>query len=643
MRRRRLKPHVLVGIVLGGLIIAGSFVVPRVLRSSAAVAASTARQGAEQARHRLASFDLDLGQLARHVDVEQIKQADLEQLLSDPDVQTRLDAVRSDLEKVVRAAQAEDRRLAERGVSPSELRPMATGAAAVRSAADTLAASVRENQNLLRSALEAAREAADADRGVAVANHAVGMIELARAADELTQAANLRIELEAALADLFSVASRLQNVRSELDQCEAYDVAPALEQLAAESEKAAAALQAAQQRRDELSARVTQLEGELAQVRSELDQARRELLELERAGFTPGDDDSFESYRQRYRELSDRLARAQEREQLLRFGGLKGVTFEQDDAAEGAATGGEPVEGIDSLRLQLDAATDNAARWQGAREALDQQAAFTRSGAELVAETRTRLAAQAKELQTQLDAAKARVVELASQGFERESAVLSAARQAEDAFGRAGSAASNWVSQAQTLRREKDTKNQNERLAMITRDSYVQLIGPTGQAEAQMLAGHAFAMRIAALDSTLRQMTRITEMVPGFAFDAAETQQLLATAREEGMTTLNKALAVYQRLAGQQGPTTWVFQASLGYAYALMAQVDPAQAESYRAQMLQWVGQAVTGREQWPYLQWHVAVLRQLGGGAAPAPETPENGDVEDLDGGGGGDGADGG
>src|SRR5690606_22206359 len=122
-----------------------------------------------------------------------------------------------------------------------------------------------------------------------------------------------------------------------------------------------------------LAATIAEREAELQQVRDALRQAQDEQVRLEEAGFTAGDEGSFQQYRQRYESVSGRLRELQAREALLAGGGYETVELDPYDLLESALEVDGPVVGLDELQRRKAVLDGKVARSQVGADALAAQ------------------------------------------------------------------------------------------------------------------------------------------------------------------------------------------------------------------------------------------------------------------------------
>jgi len=212
---------------------------------------------------------------------------------------------------------------------------------------------------------------------------------------------------------------------------------------------------------------------------------------------------------------------------------------------------------------------------------------------------------------------------------------LAAARSATRAFGQASAAAEAWIRAAREAQ-EADPQRKNERLTMILDDPYFEQVARSAEAAARLLEGRICALRADYSADLIDDMRLYTDYNTGaeVQFEPEPIQEALATARDEGRQTVEKAAEIYNRIAERLAPkaTDWLALAGKAAAYHLLGRLDPDEAASHRSTALEAVQKALAKREQSPYLA-KVAVFRNAltEGGATtkPAAEPEKTPDKE--------------
>lgn len=627
-----MKPQVLTGLLIGGVIAAGAFLTPGLLRTDSS--ARTAEQKTEQARRELNTYNFGLSQHVRALDTESLKSADLDALISSD--QTRFDALGQKFHQDIQRQQAVNQLGVRAGLPRSTLTARNAGSAGIRAALTELDARVRQNESILTSARNLANEAVQADRESPGAAFVSGAIELTRAGEALAVAQAVRARLDARLADLVNAARELGSIETDRRQYQAFDVRPALEHIATQVSEIETLQAAARQQVESLGAQIASVKAELGSIQSRMQQARADLLTLEGAGFQPGSDSSFESFRQRYESLSSALRDLGEQEQRLTHGGLSGAQ-PADGGDEDSLTGGEPVIGLEELERRLAAAEDAAKRLERGRTALQQQAEGLRAEEAAARQTESQLAERSRKQLSTVEQVRGEVLALAEEALKREDDALQAARAAERAFGDSARAQASLASAATKARSELDPTGKNDRLRRITADTLGRQFPEGAEAQARVLAGRVLALRVASIEHLVSAARRVGEFAPSVAFETKELERVLGEAREAGNESLSKAAQWYARV-GESGATGWIYLASAAYAHHLIASIDPARRSAALSEAAAAISKAVARREKSPFMAPHLSFLRQMGGapptGApvddAPAPEdAPEDGSVD--------------
>jgi hypothetical protein len=456
------------------------------------------------------------------------------------------------------------------------------------------------------------------------------MAELVRAATLAAEARELRLSVHAAQADVLDTAIEWRRLKAEADGYADFDVKDILGKLGADRDEVAAAARDAESDVAKIEPLIREREQQLAAVRKALADGRNELLALEREGFRLGDDAAFQAYRQRYSEISARLAAAQEEEQRLALGGVRGAAFEEDETELGAASGGQVEPGLAELKRELDVARARSQRLNAALASLDAKTGAVEQVGESSRQSATRYEPQLAALRTALDEKRAALQKLETQAAEKESDALKAAQSAAAAFSGAERAVQSWISAAREAQSKSDPQRANERLKKIVADTAATRMAQAARAEARVAAGWVYYDRCAALLWSKVLLERLAALLPGGVADTTTIDADIAAAREEGVKALHEARDLYDKLAAGGGVTSWVPQAALASVHYLLSKIDPAQAETARDLAAQTIAKAVDKREKSPYLEWYVRLRDHLGAPkGAPSGEQPsdENGE----------------
>ena len=547
-----MKPSVLVGLGLAVVIIAAAFVVPRL--PSARRTAHQAQEQAALAQRELARVNIGLARLEGLADTAALKDADLDTLVSQ--IEEELRKVSSTSSRLIQEA---DRLAAVHGLPQPGLQPLSASAAGVRRAATEFDTSVRDNQALLKTAIADAQAAAAIDAKELGVSQVLGLAQYLKAALLLGEAEQLRSQQAAKQAELLALGAEWNLARGQADHFRGLDVAPILSGLQSDVAELVALREAATSGLGGLEQDVTEREQELAQVETEMAAAREKMLALERAGFTAGDDASFNAYRTAYLELSETLRHLQEQEQELRFGGLHGAELVGTNPATAEIQGGEPVVGLIELQRRLAIAQERAERSTNANKSLEDHVQYlVDSGRQAQTET-ARYEERLTELEAQQKTVNDEIIDLAARALAKEDEALRAAQAAAQAFATAQSGAQAWMSAAQQLQRERDEQRKNERLRMLIGDPYIEQFARSAEAAARVLAGRVHVQRATSMRELIADRQLMSELNPSFPFKPDPLQTVLDQAKEAGLDTLTKACDAYTQIHGKLSgqPTQW--------------------------------------------------------------------------------------
>jgi hypothetical protein len=612
--------------VIAVVLLAAAFVIPRFLTPTVPPDTLRALEEAELARRQLRSYNASMPLVGAFSDLERLKEADFGRLVERS--QDAFATLGEQFAKRVRAAQLSDR---QNNLPQTDLRAVGGSPSGVQSAVGRFEGALRDNRALLDTAANSARSATQTDRDALGVGHVAGMVKLAKASRLLADARRLRAQLATRQADAVAVAAEWAAVRSEKDHYAGLNVANIQGNLSADLGKISEALAESERRVDALRRAIAEREQALATTRAALEQARAERLSLKEMGFTVGDDASFADYRERYLELSQRLGALQQRQQLLAVGGIRGGQPADDDFLEGELRGGETVIGLEELRRRLAIAEANLERYQQARRALNDQQSLVKTFGDDAQTQENRYTERLEALTAKANRVSEDLAAVNQQAFEKENTAIQAAREAASAFKLAQSAVQGWKRAAEELQREKDPQRMNERLSRIARDTLAGEFVSSAEAQAKTLLGRIHTERALGLAGYLSTLRRMTELMPGSAFEAEPLEEAFNTAREEAISTLGEARELYGRLAQKGGPSSWIHQSSLAAVFHLLWQIDEFNAAQHRSEVINQLGKAVGGRERFPYLQQQVA-LQQAVGGSAPAPGPEADVEEEPLE-----------
>ena len=632
-----MKPQIVVGVIVAAVILGAGLLAPA-LRSQTAKQATQAAQTADLANRELAGFDPLLGRLVRAEDADALNSADVSQLVEG--ARDSFDALNQRFAEDVRDAQTLDRKYEQRGIEPSAIQPLRGDAAAVRSALAQFQSNLTANQALFDQGLQHARDAAKIGDGVPSASFALGMAQFVDGAARMADAQELRRQQEAAQSQLMSAAIDWRRTQSDVDYYAGLEVGPIIAGLRSDLEDIAnlhivAATDAAGLERE-----TTQRDQELAGVRQQLQAARNELLSVEQAGFTAGDDGSFNAFRTRFNQISTRQRDLQRREQMLAGGGRRGAEFEDDDAHDGAIVGGETVQGLEELQRRAARARQRADKLAEARARIEEQIKFVEKAGADAGQEQSRHTQRLEQFRDDLDVRGKEISRLNKAAFNMEAKALTSVQRAVGAFAKAKNAAEAWKRDAGQLQRDVDAERKNERLNLInSRDTTTGSIEASAEAAARVAAGQIYAERVERINEYLSMLERRTQIISGSSLNPQVIQNAqvnVQTAQAEGRKTLNVAKGIYEKLSSGPAEAAWRPKISLAAVYYLLAKLDPARGAENLSLAYEAIHDAVLGREQHPWMDARVVEFHthlQKAAGATPPGDFDEN-EFDDDDGG---------
>jgi len=328
----------------------------------------------------------------------------------------------------------------------------------------------------------------------------------------LSDAEVLRSQQAAYQAELVKLGLDGKLTRGRIEHFRGQDVEPIVAQLEND-------LRDLRQRRGEIGDRITTLESEVRGIEEELggtdgtggilarmQAVQGELLSLEKRGFKAGQDegaDGFEAYRENYRRLSRELEQLQAQEQELRYGGLHGAKLVGHDPSTARVRGGEPVVGLEELQWQLETSRTNAQRLDDAVAALEAYDTHVRKGGQDAGEEIRRHNDHLTDLTSRQKALLTRIMEVAGEAEALEDDALRSARSAESSFRQAGNTIRQWIGDARTVQQERDPERKNPRLNVLLKDPFIEQVGQSAQATAQLLTARIHASRVESAQSMI--------------------------------------------------------------------------------------------------------------------------------------------
>ncbi len=620
-----MKPPILVGVALGVVFLAAGLAAP-LLRSGASKTAEQAQDQAALARRELARYNQMLPQVQPLANAVELKTRDESLAAAATSAEKQLKDLAGEYAKRTRGAQE----LARQGGRPAPTFPApATDAAGARKALDGFDAAVKANESLLKAALKDAQDAAGLDNNAIGVAHSVGMAEYVRAVGLLSQATAAGQQLLEAQAHLVDRASQIKRTGGLATHYKTLDATERVRQLRGDLDEIARLHHDAGADLKTLTEQVEEQTRQLATTDGALQKATAERLALEQQGFTVGDDASFRAYRTRYLALTDELRGLQERQQTLRHGAQEGAEFRGEDLEIARLEGGRPVVGVETLQQRLAAAQERVRRLDAARATLEEQIKHTGTQNQEAQREAARYEQQLAELQTAARTAAESVKTLAAEALEKEEQALGAAKKAAAAFGQTQRSLETWLRGVRELQSTKDVARRNERLRLILQDPFLEQLGRSAEAAAQVLAGRVYAQRVARIDALVRDVELATHLGVDCAFDMAAAETQFAAAQTDGVAVVEKAAETYQRMGERSGPTTWIPQGALAAAHHLLAQIDDTQRDVRFDQAREALAKALEKNEKSPYAQPLIRFRDALAATKAPPPpaeKTDETG-----------------
>ena len=610
-----MKP-LITGVVLAIVFLAIMFVVPAFMPRATDSTTIEAEKKAELARRQLHSYDATLPLTAEQSDLEQLKAADLGQMAEK--AAEEYAAVQSDFNRTIQGAKKLDQRS---GLTTSDLRPMSIGTGAV----STFEKAVRDNDKLLKDAVQNARQATqeDRDRKALSVGQIAGTTKLVEANRVLGEARLQRTTLTTELDRSLNLAVRWAELQALNEHYAGLDLSDVEKSLADDLTEVGAQIEETGNELRDLESSLASTKQTLEGIQAELQQKQTQLADLERNGFDTSDTAAFEAYRAQYEKLSNEMSVLQLREQTLTHGGIEGGTVIGDDLLSGEIQGGTTVVGVDELDRKAAILKVKLERLEKARQALESQHTLT---AGLTSESKNQQTSCGEKLQAtkaEFDRARAQAEETAKLAFEKEDAALQATRDAASGFKTAKSAADQWKTQARSTQQNYDAPKMNERLKKIINDEYAVSAATSGEAQAKALEGRILTERALGLREQLNVAERIKALMPDAELDIATMQEGFTQAHDTAIETLNAARKMYELLADKSSPTQWVPKSSLATIYHLLWEIDTTNADQHRSNLMDLLGRVVLGKLQFPYIQQQVQLYTALGG-SITTPQQPE-------------------
>lgn len=626
-----MRPAIFIGVVLAALILAAGVFAPYFAEQRARSTAAAWEQ-TDAVRRDLQRVNLRAVRLASTLDANS---ATIEGPALESAAASAAEQLKTLSEQWGRTNRSAAERIRQAGLTPPSVAAPKSDPAGMQRAISGMQTSLAQDAKRIDEIVRAAQSISSIEATAIGGDYTAGMVLLTRAMRSAILAQHAAAEQFSEQSTLVSLATRWAATRARADYFRALDSKPVIDALRGDLDELASLKRSADQRAGELAEELAARERELESLAAELASTREALAAHETDGFEAGSDSSFAAYRLKHAELSATLQEIEAREHALRFGARVGAELSSQDIATAEILGGEPGTPVSVLRERSSIASDRAERLSGGNVDLDafisriqdigQRA--VKQGAEYDAAIADLLARQKSSLE--------RLASLAAAASGAEDAALKDAEAAARAFGKASAAVKNWVSAARQLQSSRDPAGANERLKRLTRDPYIDQVGASAEAAAQVFIARWSADRIDRVQRLLTDMRLFGEINPdpSFTFDPAPFQELATNAQTAGMAAAEKARTTYERLSSAPPNTKWVALGALAAAQHVSARLDPTQAQAYRDSALAKVDEAVKDAEQNPLLARYVQLRDHLRGPEKPSTDTaPADGEGEATD-----------
>lgn len=591
-----------------------------------------ASQKAEAARRLAFRAGTHVSRVALQHELEAMKsRQDLDELIAQS--KESFDQLAQQFNKEISELQRSDAQ-ARADLPPLAAKAPSLTASGVRGAIDSFADSLKADRELL---VQAEKLIADAPGGVSdvvLLPQVRGNVHYLQGLIAFAQSQAARKRLAAQRAHMLQVAASLRQTQSYIDRYVSMDVSDIVAELEQGLEEAKNLENEALSEASGLEVEVASVQQQIDQVRSEMTGTQGELREVEKTGFTAGNDASFQGYRQRYLELAGKLNELERREQELLHGGVAGAEFERGDILNASMSGGQPVTSLDYLKWRLADAQKRAEGLQNYRKSIEEKIGFIQSLGRSAGDSRVNYEERMTELRSKLAAADEERRKHFTEAFNLENEALTAAQKAKQHFAAAAQAATTWINDASTAQRENDPERTNERLRQIVGDTMARRVGESSEAAANLLIGQIHAQRVEDFTRELDTYDQIARYVPGVQIGNPEQlNTVLGTAREAGQNAVKDAITKYEAWAQNADATQWVSQAALATAYYLLGRLEPAMAGDHAVKARELIAAAVEGRRQSPYLKHavmffdHLAALAEKAAQEQPGIDPARFGD----------------
>lgn len=607
------------GAILAFVLLGASFLAPRFFHTSSAAIHPAAQRRAEEAQRQLASYNEGVPRLLARQDVEALKNADAEKLLArvDKDVEEQAALISQTIER----ARQTDRASGLSGSIPNPAR----GADLIRKGVADLQKLGNANDSNLKAAMKAANDAVNESRTSLGVGQVLGMVKAVEAGAQLAEARRIRTRLNDERVEAVAAATEWAIAKTNLDHYSGLTSKSADEALREDMSEFEKLLTEGQSALDELNRTLADRKAALEATKTALAAARAELVRIEQTGFQPGNDSSYQSMKSSLESVSKRLSELQEQEQLLTNGGLKGAQFSDEEFATSKIEGGEDTLGILELERRHQVAADRVSRLTRGKDAIAKQLENVGAYGKSAADEAKRLSAVLNQKQADFNKIIGRMAELNNEAAAKEDSALAAASAAVAAYGTSRTATQTFLSEI-SEQKSLDTDGRNERLRMISADQNLKRMAEYADAEANALLGRIYAERVLALEAYLDTLDRLTKVIKGSTYDPTANKEMLATARQEAISALDKAKTAYSGFSGD-ARTGWMSQIALASVDLTAAAIDKEKSAQLRADAAENIRKATEKAGKSWLFNAHYQMLKDsiAPGGPASAEAKPES------------------
>lgn len=583
-----LRPQFLIGLILGAVFLAAAFALPMFLPSTNRAQAS-ATDKLNQAHRALKEYDPTLPGAMPEDTAAGLREADMEQLAKR--AETQLNAIQSNASQAVNRW----RQRADANNVPFDAPNISLSASTLDQKIEKFEQVRQANEKTLQDAMKYVSEAKDAAEDHPAPAHLEGLVAYLQAAQKASQAQAERRDMIASLHDAellgydWRVASDRVAAAESLHESLSSDLSEAIDELATRRASAVA-------ERDELAGEITARAEQVATLTSEIKTLQNDLITMENHRQQNGG--KSPDFANRYQQMRERVGELQQQLQIAQFGGLEGATFsDEDNAQEATVEGGDPVTPLQTLKQRHAGLVELVQRIDDATKVLQQEIADTADEREAVKTEIAALRETSSNLQQQVSAKLSAAKEKSEAAQQLEESALQNANRAISAFGAATRAATAWKNAARDAQSKYDSDRKNERLSLIVNDKSAEMLGNNAQLEAKLLVAKVEQHRADALDVLASATDALTKLECPVAVDFGAVSERLAESRENARKLLDEIAAGYKNSLASQMPAAsapWSTVNAAGAQFRL-AMLDEASADTYRAQGIQSLDEALAG------------------------------------------------